>query len=147
MIDVILFISIIFIIALGYYVMCCVDNFICSGEDIEKQIEYKDKDVLLYKCSYKIYSLLDSRNVSYDIVDYPALPALNHYRIVLALSENDLDNLLLCSSAKHANPYSRTIARCNSQIYREIFMREDVDAVIFDQDQEIAILNEWKVII
>jgi hypothetical protein len=146
MADFILFISIVSLIALGYYAMCRLDNFIAAGRSVPQQTEYKDKDVLLYKGPYEIYSLLDKSKISYDIVDYPSLPDWTRYRIVFGLSESDLDNLLLCSGAKHADFSVKTVARCNDQVYRDIFMREDIDAVVFDMQQAKAILNEWKVI-
>lgn len=146
MADLILFISIISILALGYYAMGRLDSFIAAGRSVPNLTEYQDKEVLLYKGPYEIYSLLDKNKVSYDIVDYPSLPAWTRYHVVLGLSENDLDNLLLCSDAKRTHPSLQTVARCNDEVYRDVFKREDIDAVIFDMQQVKAILNEWKVI-
>ncbi len=147
MTNVILICSIVCIMAFGYYVMCRLDEFVGSRESLVSSIKYSDKDVLLFKGSFDAYSLLSQNKLTYDVVEFPSLPALCRYRVVIGLSENDLDNLLVCVSAKRANPSCKTVARCNTQIYREVFKRQDVDAVIFDVEQVKTILNEWKVII
>ena len=100
--------------------------------DPGQESEYMRKDVLLFGKDPPLEGSLRNRQMDFDVVEYPAFPLLRMYRTVIAVSQSDLDNLLLCVVAKQRDPSIRTVALCNGRIYRQLFDQTCVDKVITD---------------
>lgn len=68
--------------------------------------------------------------VPFLMIHDPDLFDLRRFSVVLALSDKDLDNLLLCSKAKHENEEIFTVAKCNSYLYQTIFIQQGIDRIV-----------------
>lgn len=144
--DLIFLLPLLVVIILYYIFIDHIDEYIASQEELFNEEEFTSKDVLLYKNIEDITAILKTNHVVYDVIEYPSFPQFCCYKIVLGISESDLDNLLVCKIAKRFNPAVQTIAKCNLQIYHEIFDCEDVDVVVSSINEAMSILNEWEVI-
>lgn len=71
----------------------------------------------------------------------PHVPDHLKLRLVLAVSGNDMDNLLLCNEARHIDPSVVTIAKCNNSIYREIFEQAGISRILTDALFDDAVLQ------
>lgn len=60
------------------------------------------------------------------------LPETRFPKIVLALGDNPMDNLLLCAQAKRKDPVCRTFALCQNPQFEKFFRTEKVDRVFFE---------------
>lgn len=132
--------------AILYRWMCHLDEFCGLKIDPGQDSEYVWKDVLLFGKDPSLCSSLRSQRLDFDTVECPAFPLLRMYRIVAAISENDLDNMLLCTLAKQRDPSVRTVALCNGRVYREIFDQPAVDVVVTDRLTILKILTAWEVL-
>lgn len=132
--------------AILYRWICHLDESRRPNADPEKDAEYMWKDVLLFGSSDSACALLRAQHKTCDVVNYPAFPLLSMYHIVVAISDVDLDNLLLCNLSKERNPASRTIAFCNGPIYRELFDQPAVDALLNNRLDLVKILTSWEVL-
>jgi Trk K+ transport system NAD-binding subunit len=50
--------------------------------------------------------------------------------MLVALSDSDLDNLLLCCKARHLFPDACLIARCNDMVYHGIFKETGIQRIL-----------------
>lgn len=132
--------------AVLYRWMCHLDEYCGIHSEPEQDPEYLWKDVLLFGADPALYTALRARQLECDAVECPAFPLLRMYRIVVAASKNDLDNLLLCTLAKQRDPSMRTVALCNGPVYREIFDHPSVDGTAADRLEIPEILAAWGVL-
>lgn len=123
-----------------------IDKCIGTEEALFTEEECPSKDVLLYKNIEDLVSTFKANHLDFDVIDSPSFPRLCFYKTVLGVSENDLDNLLICKIAKHFDADVLTVAKCNLQVYHEIFDCEEVDVVISDTSEIKSILNGWGII-
>lgn len=145
--DAVLIIAMIGVFAFGLYLMKCIDVFLAGGESNSKSDNLVQKDVLLF-CDHdcgnteieKLIKTLGEEPFSLDIVDSPGIPSNSRYGVVIALSSNDMDNLMLCAVAKHTHGDNYTIAKCNDRLYESIFRRQDVDALVYDAKNVVPLL-------
>ncbi|NCB42351.1 MAG: hypothetical protein EOM59_06995 [Clostridia bacterium] len=144
--DIILIFPLLALMVAYYYFMCCVDKFISTEEALCEAEEFVNKDMLLFKGEAELIDVCEDNGVRFDLIESPCLPRFCCYRIVLGVSDNDLDNLLICKASKRFDPFVRTVAKCNAQVYHEIFSCEEVDAVVTNSIEISAILREWEVI-
>ncbi len=63
-------------------------------------------------------------------VSGPEVPEYPRCEVLLALSEDDRANLLLCSRIQRLCPEAIVVARCNDPIYRELFAGTDARRVL-----------------
>lgn len=128
-----------------YLFIAHIDKCVGAEEALFSEKECVSKDVLLYKNVGDIAFYLKENHLDFDVTDYPSFPKLCFYKIVLGISENDLDNLLICKIAKHFDADVRTVAKCNLKVYHEIFDCEEVDVVISNIDEVKSILDGWEI--
>lgn len=144
--DLFIIIPLLVFMAILYRWMCHLDEFCGLKADPAQDSEYVWKDVLLFGKDASLCMSLRTQRLDCDVVECPAFPLLRMYRIVAAVSESDLDNMLLCTLAKQRDPSVRTIALCNDQVYREIFDQPAVDAVVTDRQDIMKTLAAWEVL-
>ena len=117
---------------MGYYLMGRIDKFLntrtladTAHEDCEKVLLYaSEKDYAALKSS------LMSNNIPVLSTGEPDIPENARIIAVLAISNNDLDNLLLCNKAKHLFPDAYLVAKCNDAVYQDIFRDTGVQHII-----------------
>ncbi len=73
---------------------------------------------------------LKNSHFCYDEVDAPALPRGGNYRFLLALSKSDVDNLLLCTTARQRFGGIKTAARLSDTIYLPVFKEAGIDYIL-----------------
>ncbi len=73
---------------------------------------------------------LKKSNFCYDEVDAPTLPREGNFRFLLALSKNDVDNLLLCSAARRRFDSIKTAARVSDTVYLPVFKEAGIDYIL-----------------
>ena len=145
--NAVLVISMIGVFVFGYILIGRVDSFLEKGGFSGFSGDTVRKDVLVFSSSEKqnneaesMISSLTDLSLSYDIVQRPQIPDKCSYDIVLTISGNDMDNLMLCATAKRVYTKVFTLAKCNDKRYECIFCREDVDAFVFDTKSAAAII-------
>jgi Trk K+ transport system NAD-binding subunit len=74
-------------------------------------------------------------------IDEPDIPVNVQIMMVLAISNNDLDNLLLCNKARHHFPDVYLIAKCNDALYQDIFKDTGVHQIINSNYSEVSIIE------
>lgn len=105
------------------------------------QVPLPERSILLYGADKSCLPV--SMWETCDAVEGPELPAPCAYRLVLAVSENDLNNLLLCASARRELKSIQLIARCNDPLDREIFRQQRVDVTVSSLGELTALLSNW----
>lgn len=85
--------------------------------------------------------LMLQRHISCLKLSEPHVPDHLKLRLVLAVSGNDMDNLLLCNEARHVDPGVVTIAKCSNSIYRDIFERAGISRILTDSLFDDAVLQ------
>jgi hypothetical protein len=68
--------------------------------------------------------------VPVQVISEPHLPDRLPVKSVLALSDSDIDNLLLCHESHRRCPEIFCIARCSSSVFQKIFRDAGVDCVL-----------------
>ncbi|SMP55184.1 NAD-binding protein [Anoxynatronum buryatiense] len=120
-------------ILLGYRVMQQLDGFFDrQGFDLDLKVPLVSMALIYWENQpvTRFESMLQQEKIPYRIVTEPQIPEDVKPIAVLALSENDLNNLLLCTTAKHQFPAVLTVARCNDSLYRHLFQQGGVDTVL-----------------
>jgi hypothetical protein len=115
------------IIMFGFIIMRQIDNFIEDGGLGDNTQTPPKNGILLFgeqTFIRDISSRLSVKNILYYIINEPDISENFNFSIIIAISDNDIDNLLLCNKAKHICPDVLTITRCNDLIYKNVF--EDV---------------------
>lgn len=121
------------IMLFGFVIMGQLDNFIGSSGFTESSQELLIRTILLFgekKIVTDISTHLSGRNISYHIAKEPDVPENIIFFVVLALSDNDMDNLLLCNKAKHVCPDVLTVAKCNENIYKKVFENAVINCIL-----------------
>lgn len=136
---------IIIIFIYGIYVMNKVDLFL-SEENLE---EINTADILIYGCneiSVRVKTYLDSINVKYDLVGSNMVKGIDEkYRILLMLSSDDLDNLMVYSLGKKLGRICTAIAVCNNVENKRIYDEYGIMNVDFKygySDQFLSMIKE-----
>jgi len=114
--------------------MLRLDSFIGGGDITNEPPENEQKDALVFAESNTITYAKETFSASELVLEYtekPYLPPNSSYRIIFALSENDLDNILICLQAKRlSNTYA--IALCSERIYQNIFEEAKIEHIVYD---------------
>lgn len=141
MLDFISVLGMLSVIVLGFWVMKRLDralleqtNLVRAGSETVKKasvlVFLDDQGGHLIGEVEALLNALTQHGISYELTTNPGYQMSTTFGCVLALSDNDFDNVLLCHQAKRVKPEIRTIARCSRQVYREIFHEQGVDKVI-----------------
>ncbi len=82
---------------------------------------------------------LKKHDFCYDEVDTPTLPVAGNFHLLLALSNSDVDNLLLCAAARQRFETIKTAARLTDSVYLPVFKDAGVDYILPDvRENEIT---------
>jgi hypothetical protein len=142
--EFILVLTLLCIIIFGFYLMKRLDAFLAGGVllNSSKNISH----ILFFGLSSDsdIINALENINVIYDLTDNECFAPLNIYNIVFACSENDMNNLMICSSAKRSDSSIYTVAKCNNKLYETVFRRDEVDKIVFDSRSILTMLCETE---
>ena len=144
--DLILIIPLLGLMGFYYYLLSKLDRFVSRADTLYKADALSYKDILVYKGAPEVIAMLASNHIQFDLIECFDIPKLCCYKTVLGISDNDLDNLLICKTAKHFDPCVQTLAKCNFKMYQALFSCEEIDAVVQDAQQIEAILKEWEVL-
>ncbi|MDW7657571.1 MAG: NAD-binding protein [Bacillota bacterium] len=124
------------IVLFGYLIMSWLDAFFQKGGFIDSPAAKMEKSLLLY-CAKQAEQLLDrlepllqQQGLRYCLIPEPHVPLPASILAVLAISDNDLDNLLLCHEAKHLHADVYTIALCNDPLFTDFFKDAGIDQVL-----------------
>ncbi len=119
------------VVAFGAFVMHRLDQF------TEKNItppspQIRACDVLLFGPPNMVEPMLctlQRQGLTCCRADSPQVPAGTRFEAVLAVSEDDMQNLLLCHEAGHASPGAFLVARCNHLSCQTVFTDAHIHAV------------------
>ena len=131
--ELILTIIMLILMAAGYILMDRLDTFLASDKIIKAVSQEDTQSILVYKGDTDLSMILetvDDRDKSLvfakDYEDYE----LRGCKAIVAISDNDADNLMLCVKAKHTKAGITTIARCNNNLNLEIFREAGVTKIV-----------------
>lgn len=134
--------------ALGYFLMNLVDHSLVSNmqssflkrDESEAVLIFTDNNNELESFQLKKEIKDKKTRIIKDFESYKLIRA----DILIAMSDNDLENMTICSDFKHYFPNIFTIARCNDGIYEEIFNNVGIDVVILNSDFHVKTLESIK---
>lgn len=120
----------------GYFIMSRLDAFFQKGGFIDSPAAKTEKSLVLFCAQQadqlleRLESLLQQHGLRYCLVSEPHVPLPVSVLAVLAISDNDLDNLLLCHEARHVSADIYTIALCNDPLFTKFFRDAGIDRVL-----------------
>jgi hypothetical protein len=135
----------------GYFIMSRLDAFFQNGGFIDSPAGKAEKSLVLFNAKKadqllsRIEPMLQQHGFRCCLISEPHVPVPVSVVAVLALSDNDLDNLLLCHEAKHLCADVYTIALCNDQLFLHFFRDAGIDQVLMGQqpvDSLITLIKE-----
>ena len=131
--ELILTIIILLLMAAGYILMDRLVIFLASDNIIKASNQEDTQSILVYKGDTDVSMILETVDVNDrslvfadDYEDYE----LRGCKAIVAISDNDADNLMLCVKAKHTKAGITTIARCNNNLNLEIFREAGVTKIV-----------------
>lgn len=153
---IVVFIAIVFLL-LGYYAMNELDKFLVNNisssneylSDGHTEIEEDKKKVVLIYGDNELTKLVAAYCNS-QIYIYQTITEINHissnykYRCLLALSFNDIENLMLASVGLKVYGISPIIALCNSQNNLKLYNELNIDNVVLNNDEIGELFNVVK---
>lgn len=143
--EIILALGILCVILFGYCLMKKFDAFFADGRKAHPPEDSRNR-VLLFGLSSNVSVLdaLDRLKIGYDLAETGSFIPQDKYTMVFACSDNDIDNLLVCSSAKKTDSGLFTVAKCNDKLYETVFRRADVDKIVFDTKSVITTVQKTE---
>jgi hypothetical protein len=142
-------ISMMGVIALGYVLMNRMDAWISDGGFIDMRAPQAVYHFLVYAApewKEPITRLLLHTPVTCQFLDEARLPPSIEAQYILALSENDWENLCLCHEARHFSPDVNALALCHQPQYRALFENLAVNYVCAGEEAKekvLAAIKEW----
>lgn len=131
--ELILTIIMLLLMAAGYILMDRLDTFLASDKIVKVANQDDTQSILVYKGDTDVSMILETVDVNDkslvfadDYEDYE----LRGCKAIVAISDNDADNLMLCVKAKHTKAGITTIARCNNNLNLEIFREAGVTNIV-----------------
>lgn len=143
--TVLLIITTVGVILLGYLVMCRLDNFFERGGILDSPQGRANQGVLIYGApdvAERIQKIgMKSKNLT-----TLSFPEDGFYSALFAISDNDQDNLAICYAAKQADPGIAIIARYNTAKVRSTFEAIGADSLLNVNEPVDTLLAElWGV--
>lgn len=132
---------------LGYLMMARLDHFIEIGGFIEGADALMSRIVLIYapnRDQTGLQKSLTQYHIKFQCIPEPHVPENMIPVVVAALSDSDMDNLLLCNEARHLHPELFTIAVCNDAMYSRLFKESGINRVFhqnFPDDKFLELLQ------
>lgn len=130
---------------LGYLAMVRLDNFIETGGFIEGPEALMQQVILIYSPAQHRSDLekrLSHHHIRFQSIPEPHVPENMIPWVVAALSDSDMDNLLLCNEARHLHPDLFTVAVCNDTMHSRLFKESGINCVFLNDFSEDKFL-EW----
>ena len=153
---IVVFVAIVFLL-LGYYAMDKIDKFLVSNTSVSNEYlsdknteikEYKKKAILIYGDN-ELTNLAAAYCNSQAYI-YETITEINHisndysYLCLLALSYNDVDNLMLGSVGLKIYGISHIISLCNSQSNLKLYNEFNFDKVLLYDNEVSNLFNIVK---
>ncbi len=146
--QILIIIFVLIFAALGYFLMNLVDHSLVSNmqssflkrDESEAVLIFTDNNNELESFQLKKEIKDKKTRIIKDFESYKLIRA----DILIAMSDNDLENMTICSDFKHYFPNIFTIARCNDGIYEEIFNNVGIDVVILNSNFHVETLESIK---
>ncbi len=124
----VVWISLAGVVLLGYWVMGQVDAFI--AENVRMRPPCRTSVYLLY-CGVRAQeACLCVEESPWEVLETPDIRPDLSPKVVAALSEDDLENILLSTQARRMCPGCVTIARLNDPAYIALFRRAHISHVV-----------------
>lgn len=131
--ELVLTIIMLLLMAAGYILMDRLDTFLASDK-VKKVAKQDDtQSILVYKGDTDVSMILETvedNNKSLIFADDYEDYELKGCKAIIAISDNDADNLMLCVKAKHTKSGITTIAKCNNNLNLEIFKEAGVTKIV-----------------
>lgn len=105
-----------------FFVMTQLDRFLDKGN--VKNDDKIEVDLVLFGEADTLRTMLQDPTIQSYRIHTTMISDINqdmHFRMVAALSQNDIDNFMLCVQAKRMNQKCLTIALCNDTNHEKIF--------------------------
>ncbi len=130
---------------LGYLVMCRLDNFLERGSILDSPQGRANQGVLVYGAP-DVAEKIHRTGMKCKNLATLAFPEDGFYSALFALSSDDRSNLALCSAAKRADPGITMIARCNAPELRSVFQAVGVSRLLgTDEPIDVLLAELWGV--
>lgn len=121
----------------GYRIMMMLDRALDTQVELNQEPTAEPLRVLLFSGEEegveRLISEMNHRGIFCDWTSEIGVRDYRNYTYVLAISENDLDNLLLCHQARRSNPEVLTAAKCTRYPYRSVFQTQKIDWIVTGQ--------------
>jgi hypothetical protein len=128
-----LIVGMIFVFIFGLFIMKRIDRFFDKREvslNEHTPMETEQTLALIYgssSLSEELVKILKSNAIDYEkIEDENQLYQIDYYSHLFAISDNDVDNLLICVVADRRGSECQKIARCNSLDNQNIFHQNHI---------------------
>ncbi len=124
----------------GYWLMKRLDVFLSRPFAAPDGRAAPEIDLALFAGEELLRGLcpaLKEAGISFDVIRDGDDLSGRAYRLVCALGENDLQNLLICSVRKKLDSGCAVLARCNDPLYRNLY--RDAGARCLDETEITAL--------
>lgn len=131
--ELVLTIIMLLLMAAGYILMDRLDTFLASDKVIKVAKQDDTQSIFVYKGDTDVSMILETvedNNKSLIFADDYEDYELKGCKAIIAISDNDADNLMLCVKAKHTKSGITTIAKCNNNLNLEIFKEAGVTKIV-----------------
>ena len=153
---IVVFVAIAFLL-LGYYAMDKIDKYLVSNAIPSNEYfsslyidntEFKQKVILIYgfnEFTKLVIAYCNSKKYIYEtITEFNDIDNGNKYSCLLALSNNDVDNLMIASVGRKVYGISHIITLCNSQNNLRMYNEFNFEKVLLYDDKMDDHLNIVK---
>lgn len=132
-------------ILLGFFVMRCLDNFIERGGILDSPQGRTNQGILIYGAP-EVEEKIHKIGMKCKILTEPIFPEDGLYSALFALSRDDHSNLSLCHMARQADPGITIIARCSAPNLQGVFGTMGVSRLLGAEESVDPLLAElWGV--
>lgn len=145
--SVLLVITALGILLLGYLIMRRIDNFIAGGGFVESWEGRKKMGVLIFGSHAAACAALNAGIQCTELTE-PALPQDNgYYSAIFLLSEQESENLVLCRAVHREDPDLLIIVRCADTRLKEVYTKLGACHILSPDEPVEAMLSElWGIL-
>lgn len=118
--TILLIISTLGVMLLGYVVMLRLDNFLAKGGVLDGPHRRANRGILLYGAP-DAKERICRMGLKCTTLTMLSFPEDGFYSALLALSRDDGGNIAICHAAKCSDPGIAIIARCNAPELRDVY--------------------------
>lgn len=117
------------LLTLGYFVMRRLDDFIERGGILDSPQGRVNQGILIYGAP-EVEEKIHKIGMKCKILTDPVFPEDGLYSALFALSQDDRGNLALCHMARQADPGITIIARCSAPNLQGVFKTMGVSRLL-----------------